>query len=65
MKHKPDHEMDIMRRGLTYLASLPPEGRKRAVAYWSSRIDDMPAVENEHGAQQLDIEEALPTKAAA
>jgi hypothetical protein len=66
MKHQPDHEIEIMRRGLRYLADLPPEGRRRAVAYWSSRIEDMPAIPNEHGAQQLDIEEVLPaTKAAA
>ena len=60
MKHQPDHEMDIMRRGLRDLARLSPEGRKRVVLYWHSRIDAMLPVENAHGEQQLDIEEHIP-----
>jgi hypothetical protein len=59
-KHKPDHEMEIMRRGLRDLARLPPEGRKRAVTYWSSRIEEMPATADSHGEQQLDIEDRVP-----
>lgn len=58
MKHQPDYEMEIMRRGMRYLAALQPEGRRRVLAYWSARVDALPAVPNsEHGEQQLDLEE--------
>lgn len=57
MKHKPDHEMEIMRRGLRDLAALSVSGRRRVLAYWGARIEAMPAGEDTHGAQQLDIED--------
>ena len=59
-KHKPDHEMEIMRRGLRDLAELPPAGRRRVLAYLTDRIEGLPVPESTNGAQQLDIEEVIP-----
>jgi hypothetical protein len=56
-KHKPDHEMEIMRRGLRDLARLPEPGRRRVLAYWCARAEALPATAERHGEQQLDIEE--------
>jgi hypothetical protein len=58
MKHKPDHEMEIMRRGLRDLAVLSVGGRRRVLAYWGARIEAMPAGDDDaRNPQQLDIEE--------
>jgi hypothetical protein len=59
-KHRPDHEMEVMRRGLRDLAELPPAGRKRVLAYWNDRVADLPATDGKAGPQQLDIEEPVP-----
>jgi hypothetical protein len=61
-RHKPDYEMEVMRRGLRDLQTLPPDGRKRALTYWNSRVETLPeAVEVDHGEQQTDIEDYIPT----
>lgn len=60
MKHEPDHEIEIMRRGLRYLTSLPPAGRRRVLDYWNSRAETMPLAGEDHGGQQLDIEADVP-----
>jgi hypothetical protein len=58
-KRNPDHEMNVMQRGLRDLAVLPPAGRRRVLAYWCARAEALPEVGNgQHGAQQLDIEDA-------
>ena len=60
-RHKPDHEMNIMQRGLRELGALPPAGRRRVLAYWCARAETMPAtVAETAGEQQLDIED-IPT----
>lgn len=70
-KHKPDYEMEIMRRGLRDLAGLTPSGRRRVLAYWGARVETMATVTDDHGEQQLDIEEIpmmpsrVPSGAAA
>jgi hypothetical protein len=56
-KHKPDHEMEIMRRGLRDLAALPEPGRRRVLAYWCARAEALPPAAERHGEQQLDIED--------
>jgi hypothetical protein len=61
MKHKPDHELQLMQRVLRDLAKLSPLGRRRVVAYWTARIDQLPDQPDRHGEQQLDIEDALAT----
>ena len=53
-RHRPDHEMDVMRRGMDMLAGLSPTGRARVVAYWADRLAQFPAVPPVHGEQQLD-----------
>lgn len=58
-KHRPDHELDIMRRGLRDLTRLSPAGRERVVQYWSARAASLPATAETHGEQQLDIEERI------
>jgi len=59
-KHKPDHEMEIMRRGLRDLASLSPAGRERVLAYLIARSGTIPETAETHGEQQLDLEERVP-----
>jgi hypothetical protein len=57
-RHKPDHEMEIMRRGMRELASLSLGGRRRVLAYWGARIEAMPAGDDDaRNPQQLDIED--------
>jgi hypothetical protein len=57
-KHKPDHEMEIMRRGLRDLAALSLGGRRRVLAYWGARIEAMPPDDSDaRNPQQLDIED--------
>jgi hypothetical protein len=58
-KRNPDHELQLMQRVLRDLGKLPPAGRRRAVSYWANRIDELPEQPEAHGAQQLDIEDAL------
>jgi hypothetical protein len=58
-RHRPDHEMDVMRRGMSLLAKLSPAGRTRVVAYWADRLAQFPAATDAHGEQQLDIEDVL------
>ena len=67
MKHKPDHELQLMQRVLRELAKLPSAGRRRAVTYWADRIGQMPEQPETHGEQQLDIEDRLikPRREAA
>jgi hypothetical protein len=57
MKHKPDFEMEIMRRGLRDLASMSQQGRRRVLAYWCARAETLETAEDGLGEQQLDIEE--------
>jgi len=59
MRHRPDHEMATMRRGMHMLAKLSPAGRERVVAYWQSRLSAFPEAPAAHGEQQLDIEDVL------
>jgi hypothetical protein len=48
-----------MQRVLRDLEKLPPLGRRRVVAYWSARIDQLPVRADGHGEQQLDLEDAF------
>jgi hypothetical protein len=65
-KHKPDLEMEIMRRAWRDIASLGTAGRRRVLAYLSARIETTPPPigDGHAGEQQLDIEEALPVMPA-
>lgn len=65
MRHRPDHEMDVMRRGMGLLAKLSPAGRQRVVAYWTQRLTQFPAATDAHGEQQLDIEDVLRSEPLA
>lgn len=62
-KRNPDHEMEIMRRGLRDLAELSPAGRDRVLRYLSARVESLPGGKD-CGPQQLDIEDAaMPLRA--
>jgi len=57
MRHNPDHEMEVIRRGLRDLRELSPAGRLRVLRYWSDRAESLPDTGEPHGEQQLDIED--------
>jgi hypothetical protein len=57
--------MDVMRRGMSLLATLSPTGRQRVVAYWHDRLAQFPAAADAHGEQQLDIEDVLRSEPLA
>lgn len=68
-RNNPDHELDVMRRGLRVIAELSPAGRRRVLAYWCARAEIMPDRDDQSGPQQLDIEDVpmmpLRVKSAA
>jgi hypothetical protein len=65
MRHRPDHEMEVMRNGMRLLAKLSPAGRQRVVAYWTQRLTQFPPSPDASGEQQLDIEDVLRSEPLA
>lgn len=63
ISRNPDAEMRLMQKMWHELETLPLAGRRRALVYLFSRLDDMAPEGNgiDHGPQQFDLEDALRT----